>query len=106
MDVALGTTGSACHTLASRALYALFGLDPRNTPVTSFTIGIATPEETLAKVAETGDHSVLKVKIGAGSIDEQVEIVRLIRERFSGTLRLDANEGWTPESAVRNSYDG
>jgi L-alanine-DL-glutamate epimerase-like enolase superfamily enzyme len=84
-----------------KPLYALFGLDPRNTPVTSFTIGIATPEETLAKVAETGDHSVLKVKIGAGSIDEQVEIVRLIRERFSGTLRLDANEGWTPESAVQ-----
>jgi L-Ala-D/L-Glu epimerase len=83
-----------------KPLYALFGLDPQRTPVTSFTIGIATPDETLAKVAETGDHSVLKLKIGAGSADDQVEIVRLVRERFSGTLRLDANEGWEPETAV------
>ncbi|HEY1428563.1 MAG TPA: hypothetical protein VGF18_03255, partial [Candidatus Tumulicola sp.] len=73
-----------------KPLYELFGLDPQSTPVTSFTIGIATPEETLTKVAETDGHMVLKVKVGAGTIDEQVEIVRLIRERFSGTLRLDA----------------
>jgi L-Ala-D/L-Glu epimerase len=83
-----------------KPLYALFGLDPQRTPVTSFTIGIASPDETLAKVAETGDHSVLKLKIGAGSLDDQVEIVRLVRERFSGTLRLDANEGWAPQEAV------
>jgi L-alanine-DL-glutamate epimerase-like enolase superfamily enzyme len=83
-----------------KPLYALFGLDPRRTPVTSFTIGIASPDETLAKVAETCDHPILKLKIGAGSLDDQVEIVRLVRERFSGTLRLDANEGWTPEGAV------
>jgi L-alanine-DL-glutamate epimerase-like enolase superfamily enzyme len=83
-----------------KPLYALFGLDPKSTPITSFTIGIATPDETLAKVAETGDHPVLKLKIGAGPLDGQVEIVRLVRERFSGTLRLDANEGWTPQDAV------
>jgi L-alanine-DL-glutamate epimerase-like enolase superfamily enzyme len=83
-----------------KPLYALFGLDRDRTPVTSFTIGIATPDETLAKVAETGDHPVLKLKLGAGSLDDQVEIIRLVRERFSGTLRLDANEGWTPPDAV------
>jgi L-Ala-D/L-Glu epimerase len=83
-----------------KPLYALFGLDPQRTPVTSFTIGIASPGETLAKVAETGDHPVLKLKIGAGSLDDQIEIVRLVRERFSGTLRLDANEGWTPQDTV------
>jgi L-Ala-D/L-Glu epimerase len=83
-----------------KPLYALFGLDPGRTPVTSFTIGIARPQETLAKVAETAGHSVLKLKLGDGSSDDQVEIVRLVRERFSGTLRIDANEGWEPQAAV------
>src|SRR6516165_2024323 len=35
-----------------KPLYALLGLDPLATPVTSFTIGIADRDETLQKVAE------------------------------------------------------
>jgi L-alanine-DL-glutamate epimerase-like enolase superfamily enzyme len=81
-------------------LYALLGLDPSATPVTSFTIGIASPDVTLQKVAQAAAHPILKVKLGSGSPAEQIEIVRLVRERFSGTLRVDANEGWDGETAV------
>ena len=83
-----------------KPLYALLGLDPSKTPVTSFTIGIADPETTLRKLAEIGDHPVLKVKLGLGTAEEQVATIAMIRERYTGTIRIDANEGWDVESAI------
>ena len=95
----------ALHDLAGKTLgkplYALLGLDPALTPVTSFTIGIADPETTLRKVAEVGEHPVLKVKLGAGTPAEQVETIALIRERYRGIVRIDANEGWNVETAIK-----
>lgn len=84
-----------------KPLYALLGLDPALTPVTSFTIGIADPETTMKKVAEVGDHPILKVKLGAGTAAEQIETIALIRERYTGTIRIDANEGWDVADAIR-----
>ncbi|MDE2482228.1 MAG: dipeptide epimerase [bacterium] len=86
--------------LLGKPLYALLGLDPSRTPVTSFTIGIADPETTLRKLAEIGDHPVLKVKLGLGTPREQVETIAAIRSRYTGTIRIDANEGWDVEGAV------
>ncbi|MDP9024448.1 MAG: dipeptide epimerase, partial [Candidatus Eremiobacteraeota bacterium] len=83
-----------------RPLYELLGLDPAATPLTSFTIGIADPDTTLRKVAEIGDHPVLKVKLGLGTSAEQVETIALIRERYTGAIRIDANEGWNVEEAI------
>ncbi len=80
-----------------RPLWRLLGLDPSKTPVTSFTIGLDAVETMLAKLEEIGDHPVVKVKLGTTS---DVEIVAAIRGKFHGTLRLDANEAWTPEHAV------
>jgi L-alanine-DL-glutamate epimerase-like enolase superfamily enzyme len=84
-----------------KPLYELFGLDPALTPVTSFTIGIADPETTLRKVAEVGDHPILKIKLGSGTDAEQVETIALVREGYRGIIRIDANEGWDVETAVR-----
>jgi len=81
-------------------LYALLGLDPAQTPVTSFTIGISDPQTTLRKLAEIGDHPVLKVKLGLGTQREQVETIAAIRARYTGTIRIDANEGWTVDEAI------
>lgn len=81
-------------------LYALLGLDPSRTPYTSFTIGIGDPETTLRKLAEIGDHPVLKVKLGLGGANEQIETIAAIRDRYTGTIRIDANEGWDVETAV------
>src|SRR5579863_482578 len=57
---ARGGLDLALHDLIGKdlgkPLYALLGLDPSLTPVTSFTIGIADPETTMRKVAEVGDH--------------------------------------------------
>ncbi len=81
-----------------RPLWQLFGLDRDATPVTSFTIGIDTPEAMLEKVEEVRDHPILKVKLG-GSNDD-LELLAAIRSRYTGTVRVDANEAWTPEQAV------
>ncbi|MBV9055669.1 MAG: dipeptide epimerase [Candidatus Eremiobacteraeota bacterium] len=83
-----------------KPLYALLGLDPAGTPVTSFTIGIADPETTLQKLAQVRDHPILKVKLGVGSASEQIETIAEIRRRYRGTVRIDANEGWNAESAI------
>jgi L-Ala-D/L-Glu epimerase len=80
-----------------RPLWRLLGVDPARTPLTSFTIGIAPLDEMVAKVREVGTHPVIKVKLGAGA---EVETIAAIRATYTGTIRVDANEGWTPESAV------
>jgi L-alanine-DL-glutamate epimerase-like enolase superfamily enzyme len=83
-----------------KPLYALLGLDPSRAPLTSFTIGIADPQMMLRKVDEAAHYPILKVKLGAGTLSEQVEIVAAIRGRYGGALRLDANEGWNVDEAI------
>lgn len=94
----------ALHDLIGKRLriplFQYFGLDPKKTPTTSFTIGISDPETTLAKLAEIGDHPVLKVKLGLGTHREQIETIAAIRDRYTGTIRIDANEGWNVDDAV------
>jgi L-alanine-DL-glutamate epimerase-like enolase superfamily enzyme len=80
-----------------RPLWRLLGLDPARTPLTSFTIGIAPLDEMLAKVREVGAHPIVKVKLGTGA---EVETLAAIRACYTGTIRIDANEAWTPEAAV------
>ncbi len=80
-----------------RPLWRLLGLDPARTPRTSFTIGIAPLDETLAKVREVGTHPIIKVKLGKGA---EIETLEAIRSVYSGIVRVDANEGWTPEQSV------
>jgi L-alanine-DL-glutamate epimerase-like enolase superfamily enzyme len=80
-----------------RPLYRLLGLDPGRTPRTSFTLGIAPISETLEKVRAVGSHPILKIKLGRG---EEIETIAAIRDMYTGTIRIDANEGWTPEQTV------
>jgi L-alanine-DL-glutamate epimerase-like enolase superfamily enzyme len=81
-----------------RPLWRLLGLDPARTPVTSFTIGIDEPEVMLAKLDAIRDHPVIKVKLG---FPGELEVLEAMRARYTGTLRVDANEAWTPDDAVR-----
>ncbi len=82
-----------------RPLWRMLGLDPAATPVTSFTIGIDTPEAMLAKLDEIADAPIVKVKLG---FPNDLEVVAAMRARYRGTMRVDANEAWSPEMAVRN----
>jgi L-alanine-DL-glutamate epimerase-like enolase superfamily enzyme len=80
-----------------RPLWQLLGLDPSRTPTTSFTIGIDALEVMLSKLDEIRDHPTIKVKLGTG---REIEIIEAIRARYTGTLRIDANEGWDAEQSV------
>ncbi|HEV2396505.1 MAG TPA: dipeptide epimerase [Candidatus Sulfotelmatobacter sp.] len=80
-------------------LYRLFGLDAADTPVTTFSIGIDTPEITKQKVREAEAFPVLKIKVGLATDEPTIEAVRSVTKK---PLRVDANEGWKDkEEAVR-----
>jgi L-alanine-DL-glutamate epimerase-like enolase superfamily enzyme len=80
-------------------LYAYFGLDPKDAPVTTFSIGIDTPEITRQKTREAAAYPVLKVKVGLSTDEPTIEAVRSVTKK---PLRVDANEGWKDkEEAVR-----
>ena len=83
-------------------LYRYFGLDPRDAPVTTFSIGIDTPEITRQKVREAESFPVLKIKVGLDTDEATLEAVRSVTRK---PLRVDANEGWKDkEEAVRKIH--
>ncbi|SMO63574.1 dipeptide epimerase [Halorubrum cibi] len=97
----------ALHDLAAKRLdvplYRLWGLDASATPNTSFTVGIDTTERIREKAADAADagYPILKVKLGG---DRDREIVETVREAApDATIRVDANEAWTPRETVEKS---
>jgi L-alanine-DL-glutamate epimerase-like enolase superfamily enzyme len=76
-------------------LYRLWGLDKRKTAITSFSIGIDTPEIIQQKVKEAGEFPVLKIKVGR---DNDEEILKAVREVTDKPLRVDANEAWSEKN--------
>ncbi len=80
-------------------LYRYFGLDPNDAPITTFSIGIDTPEITRQKVREAAAFPILKIKVGLKTDEPTLEAVRSVTKK---PLRVDANEGWKDkEEAVR-----
>jgi L-Ala-D/L-Glu epimerase len=80
-------------------LYTYFGLDPKDAPLTTFSIGIDTPEITKQKTKEAEAFPILKVKVGLATDEPTIEAVRSVTKK---PLRVDANEGWKDkEEAVR-----
>lgn len=97
---------ACCDLAATRAglpLYRYWGLDPASAPETSFTIGLDNIDRMRAKTREAIDagYGTLKVKLGTS---RDREIVAAVREAApDATLRVDANEAWTPREAVTNT---
>lgn len=73
-------------------LYKYFGLDKTKAPITTFSIGIDTPDVMQQKIREAEQYPILKIKVGR---DNDEEIMRAVREVTDKPLRVDANEGWT-----------
>ena len=78
-------------------IHELLGIDPRETPLTSFTIGIDTPEIMAKKARQAFQYKILKVKVGTPNDIENLEAIRSVT---NATIRVDANEAWTPKQAV------
>lgn len=77
----------------------LLGIEGRNIPRTSFSLGIERDPQVLAeKVLEAASYPILKVKLG---LDNDLEIIRTIRkEAPSATIRVDANMAWTVDQGL------
>ena len=71
--------------------YKIWGLSPEKAPNTSFTIGIDTAEVVRKKVDEAAPYKVLKVKMG---LDNDKELVEIIRSKTDRPICVDANQGW------------
>jgi L-alanine-DL-glutamate epimerase-like enolase superfamily enzyme len=79
-------------------LYKLWGLSKSKAPLTSFTIGIDSPDVITQKVAEAESYPILKVKLGT---DHDKDIIAAVRRATKKRIRVDANEGWkTKELAL------
>jgi L-alanine-DL-glutamate epimerase-like enolase superfamily enzyme len=81
--------------LVNQPLYKLWGLNPKNTPYTDFTIGIDKPDVVRAKTEEAlkmKQHlKILKVKLGRGNDQEMIDTVRSVTNL---PLYVDVNQGW------------
>lgn len=86
----------ALHDLLGKIMgqpwYKIWGLSPEKAPNTSFTIGIDTAEVVRQKVDEAAPYKVLKVKMG---LDNDKELVEIIRSKTDRPICVDANQGWT-----------
>lgn len=91
----------ALHDLIGKRLgvplYKLLGLDGKVPLVTSYTIGIDTPEKMKEKTREAKDFLIYKVKVG---VENDIEMVKAVREVTDAKIRVDANAGWKPDEAI------
>jgi L-Ala-D/L-Glu epimerase / N-acetyl-D-glutamate racemase len=83
-------------------VWQLIGADPSRAPVTSFTIGLDTPEVMDAKVDAAAAYRILKVKVG---VPGDMETLDRVIARSGKTVRVDANEGWDLETAMDKTVD-
>lgn len=89
IDIALNDISAK---LQNKSCHEIFGADPAKMPVTSYTIGIDTPEVIREKVADAQGFKVLKIKLGR---DNDKELIQTIRSVSSLPLYVDANQGWS-----------
>jgi L-alanine-DL-glutamate epimerase-like enolase superfamily enzyme len=95
----------ALHDLGGKLLgepvWRMLGLE-RLGPPTSWTIGLASPDEMAEKAARaeaTGRFKRLKLKLG-GADGRDVDRVRAVREVSAVPLQVDVNEWWTLDETL------
>lgn len=84
--------------MEGKPIYELLGLDPMETPATSFSIGLDAPDVVDAKVDEAGEYRILKMKMGVAG---DMALLDRVLARSGKTIRVDANEGWDVETALQ-----
>ena len=86
----------ALHDLVGQLLgqpwSRIWGLDAAKAPDTTFTIGIDTADVVREKTRECASQfNILKVKVG---LENDMEMIRAIRDVTMLPLAVDANQGW------------
>jgi L-Ala-D/L-Glu epimerase / N-acetyl-D-glutamate racemase len=81
-------------------LYRVFGLDPTRTRPTFQTVSIPETLEDLSPLTLPSD-APLKLKLGSGSPENDVQIARRVRDLTDAPICVDANGAWSIPEAVR-----
>ncbi len=79
-----------------KPLYQLWGLDTSENPITDYTIGIDTIDKMIEKM-KAKPWPVYKVKVG---VENDIEMIKALRQHTDSTFRVDANAGWTTDQAI------
>ena len=90
---------SALHDLVGKVtgqpVHRLLGLST-DIPPTDFTLGLDEPKVVAERARRAGAFPALKIKVG-GPAD--LATLEAVREVYDKPIRVDANTGWTPETA-------
>jgi L-Ala-D/L-Glu epimerase len=94
---------AALHDLVGKRLDApvwrLWGLDPAAAPRSSYTLGMAGPEETRDKARRNAHRPVLKIKVGRPDDEARLRAIR--DEAPDAVLYVDANTAWSAKQALQ-----
>ena len=77
--------------LLNKPWYKIWGYSAEDTPNTSFTIGIDSPDIIKKKVNEAAEYKLLKIKLGRKN---DKELIETIRSATKTSLCVDVNGGW------------
>lgn len=80
-------------------LFEYWGLDTSKNPLSDYTIGIDSIDKMVAKLREL-PWPIYKIKLGT---DNDLEIVKALREHTDAVFRIDANCGWTADETIANA---
>ncbi len=79
--------------------HRIWGLDVAKAPLTSFTIGIDTPEIVREKTRDASIYRIIKVKLGRDAATDR-QLIETIREVTDTPITVDANQGWADREAA------
>jgi len=88
--------------IAGKPCYKLLNLSGVKSISTSRTISIDTPGIIKERVLEAKDFQFLKLKLGS---DNDIEIVKAVREVSNQPLFVDANQGWKDKNLALENID-
>ncbi len=83
--------------MKNKKLVELWKLDIEKNPVTDYTIGIDTIEKMVEKMKDK-PWPIYKVKVGT---ENDIEMVKALRQNTDSIIRVDANAGWTVDEALK-----
>lgn len=86
--------------LQGKRVFELWGLSSERIPASCFTIGIDSIDKMIAKLHEVPGWPVYKIKLGT---NQDVQIIKTLREHTDAVFRVDANCGWQVDETLRNA---
>jgi L-alanine-DL-glutamate epimerase-like enolase superfamily enzyme len=82
-------------------LYAIWGLDSRRCPHSSFTVAMSEDNDAyLQHLRAAAGFPIVKLKLGSGDTRRDLDLVRMARKELTARLCVDVNGGWSVDEAA------